>query len=161
MAVRGAKPLPTNVKELHGTLRKHRTNKHEPKSKPGIPGCPKELSPKANVEWKRMSKQLFKMGLLTTIDRAALSLYCEAYARWIDAIQQIQKHGVVLKSPNGFPIQSPYLAIANKAADQVRLLVAEFGMSPASRTRVKAEPMEDEEDDFFKMYLNRKNTWDR
>jgi hypothetical protein len=44
MSRRGAKPLPTNVKALHGTLRKHRANAHEPKAQPGMPGCPAELS---------------------------------------------------------------------------------------------------------------------
>lgn len=139
MTRRGAKPLPTNVKVLRGTLRKHRANAQEPKARPGIPGCPTELSPIAKREWKRVAKQLSAMGLLTTIDRAALALYCDAYGRWLEAITALRQYGVVIKSPNGYPIQSPYVAIANKCGEQVRLLLAEFGMSPAARTRVHAE----------------------
>lgn len=37
---------------------------------------------------------------------------------------------------------SPYLSIATKAMDQMRLLLEQFGMSPSSRTRVQALPVE-------------------
>ena len=36
----------------------------------------------------------------------------------------------MVKSPNGFPMQSPYLAVANKSMEQMRGLLTEFGMSP-------------------------------
>jgi len=133
--------MPTHLKALRGTLRKDRTNRHEPKAKPGMPSCPAELGAIAKREWRRISKQLAAMGLLTTIDRAALALYCDAYGRWLEAIEALQKYGAVVKSPNGYPVQSPYVSIANKAGEQVRLLLAEFGMSPASRSRVTAVPV--------------------
>ena len=53
----------------------------------------------------------------------------------------------MLKSPHGFPVQSPYLAVANRAMEQMRSLLSEFGMSPASRTKVSVEPIP--EDDEF------------
>ncbi len=84
--------------------------------------------------------ELLSLGLLTSIDRAALAAYCQAWGRWVEAEEALKKHGVVVRSPNGFPIQSPYLAIANKARDQMRSMLTEFGMSPSSRSRVVAEP---------------------
>jgi phage terminase small subunit len=36
-------------------------------------------------------------------------------------------------------MQSPFLAVANKALEQMRAFLNEFGMTPASRTRVHAE----------------------
>jgi hypothetical protein len=45
---------------------------------------------------------------------------------------------MIVRSPRGYPIQSPYLAIANKAWQQVQQGLAEFGMSPSARTRVSA-----------------------
>jgi len=32
-------------------------------------------------------------------------------------LEQIQKFGTMVKSPTGYPIQSPYLAIANRQAE--------------------------------------------
>jgi P27 family predicted phage terminase small subunit len=140
VSTRGAKPLPTKLKLIRGTLRSDRRNPCEAAVKAALPDCPEELSEAAKDEWQRIAPELLALGLLASIDRSGLALYCEAYARWIDAITSIQKYGAVIKSPSGFPIQSPYVAIANKAGEQVRLMLAEFGMTPAARSRVHAEP---------------------
>jgi len=145
MATRGAKPLPTKLKLIRGTLRKDRANRTEAVLKTEIPRCPPELSRLAKREWRRIAPDLAALGLLAKIDRSALALYCEAYARWIEAIEAIHKYGVVIKSPSGYPVQSPYVAIANKAGEQVRLMLGEFGMTPAARSRVHAtSPLEEE-----------------
>ena len=59
----------------------------------------------------------------------------------------------MVKSPNGFPIQSPYLAVANKAMEQMRAMLTEFGMSPSSRTRVRGTAVIATEPDPFEEYL--------
>jgi phage terminase small subunit len=42
----------------------------------------------------------------------------------------------MLKSPTGYPIQSPYLAIANRQAEIMLRVASEFGFTPASRSRI-------------------------
>jgi P27 family predicted phage terminase small subunit len=80
---------------------------------------------------------LEQLGLVTLLDRAALAGYSQAWSRWVDAELKLREYGAVLKSPTkGFPILSPYLVIANKAMEQLRQFLSEFGMSPASRTRI-------------------------
>ena len=68
-----------------------------------------------------------------------------------EAAQQIQKYGLVFKSPSGYPMPSPYLAILHTALDQMRAFLTEFGLSPASRSRVRvANPKQrDLFDDFL------------
>ena len=148
MSRRGAKPKPTRLKALSGTLRSDRLNPNEPEARPAIPRCPEHLGPEAKREWRRLAPQLARMGLLCRIDRAALALFCQAWERWVKAEEALKRYGVMVKSPNGFPMQSPYLAVANKAMEQMRALLAEFGMSPSSRTRVHATPQADEQDEF-------------
>lgn len=140
MAVRGARPSPTKLKVLRNTLRNDRANAHEPVVDVKIPPCPRELGGAARKEWKRIAPELARMGLLSLIDRAGLALYCDSYGRWLEAIASLKQYGVVIKSPTGYPMQSPFVAIANKAGEQVRMLLSEFGMSPSSRTRVHAKP---------------------
>jgi P27 family predicted phage terminase small subunit len=72
------------------------------------------------------------------LDRAALAAYCGAYALWAEATEAIQKYGAMIKSPSGFPIQSPYLAIANRQAEIMMRIASEFGFTPASRSRISA-----------------------
>lgn len=47
------------------------------------------------------------------------------------------------KSPTGFPIQSPYVSIANRQAEIMVRVASEFGFTPASRVRI-ATPTEAE-----------------
>ena len=55
-------------------------------------------------------------------------------------MEQIQKYGTMVKSPTGYPIQSPYLAIANRQAELMIRIASEFGFTPASRRRISAPP---------------------
>jgi P27 family predicted phage terminase small subunit len=52
------------------------------------------------------------------------------------ATEAIQKYGTMVKSPSGYPIQSPNLAIANRQAELMMRISAEFGFTPASRSRI-------------------------
>jgi hypothetical protein len=45
---------------------------------------------------------------------------------------------IMVKSPNGFPVQSPYVAIANRQAEIMMRIACEFGFTPASRSRIAA-----------------------
>jgi P27 family predicted phage terminase small subunit len=49
----------------------------------------------------------------------------------------ITKTGLLVKAPNtGVPMQSPYLAIANKQAQIMTKAATEMGFTPASRSRI-------------------------
>ena len=133
--MRGRKRKPTHLHIVQGTAQKCRLNKNEPKPESAAPGCPPHLKGEAKKEWSRAVKELVASGLMTRLDRAALAGYCQAWERWIEAEEALRKTGVIVKAPSGYAIQSPYLAIANKAMDQMRAFLVEFGMSPASRAR--------------------------
>lgn len=130
---------PTTLKVLEGNPGKRPINKDEPKPIPVAPKCPAHLDPVARKEWRRISANLEPLGLLTQIDMAALAAYCQVYSRWVEAENQIRKHGMLVKSPNGYPMQSPYLNIASKAVEQMKAFLTEFGMTPASRSRISVE----------------------
>ena len=151
MAKPGPRPVPTPIKHLRGTQRADRMNDHEAKARVALPRCPAHLSGEAKKEWRRLGRQLAALGLMSSIDRGALAMYCQAWGRWVEAEEALKKYGMMVKSPSGFPMQSPYLAIANKAMEQMRALLTEFGMSPSSRTRVHAEPVIPEDDEMARL----------
>ena len=134
--MRGRRPKPTRLKVLTGNLGKRPMNKHEPKPEPVVPECPNELGPVARREWDRLASELGKLKILTALDRAALAAYCGAYALWAEATEAIQKYGTMVKSPSGYPIQSPYVSIANRQAEIMMRIASEFGFTPASRSRI-------------------------
>ena len=134
--MRGRRPKPTRLKVLTGNPGKRPLNHDEPRPAPEIPECPPELGPVARREWDRLVGELGKLKLVTNLDRAALAAYCGAYALWSEATEAIQKYGTMVKSPSGYPIQSPYVSIANRQAEPMMRISAEFGFTPASRSRI-------------------------
>jgi len=75
------------------------------------------------------------LGVLSKFDRGTLAVYCGAYAIWAEALEALSKYGTMIKSPNGHPMQSPYVAILNRQAEIMMRIAAEFGFTPAARSR--------------------------
>ena len=147
----GRKPTPTALKLLRGNPGRRPLNEDEPKPAVRLPRSPDHLSDLAKKEWRRAGRFLLQLGLMSDIDVAAFAGYCAAYGRWAEAERSLKTSGIMLMSPNGFQIQSPYLAVANKALEQMRSLLSEFGMSPASRSRVSGGTIR-EEDEFDRLF---------
>jgi P27 family predicted phage terminase small subunit len=134
--MRGRKPLPTAVKRSNGNPGKRGYNHAEPRPPEGLPDCPPHLSAVAQAEWDRIAETLYDMGVLTTVDRAALAAYCQAYGRWVEAEEKLKETPVMLKTPSGYVQQSPWLSVSNKQLELMGRYMAELGITPASRSRV-------------------------
>ena len=96
---------------------------------------PPELPPLAREEWHRIVGELIVLGVLSKFDRGPLAVYCGAYAIWAEAMDALQKYGTMIKSPTGYPMQSPYVAIVIRQADMMMRIAGEFGFTPAARSR--------------------------
>ncbi len=139
MAQRGRKPIPTAIKQLEGNPGKRPLNKNEPKFEKAAPKCPAWLDSEAKKEWKRMSKSLEAIGILTKVDTASFAGYCQAYARWKEAEEFLTKHGTIFKTPSGYIQQVPQVSIAQTYLKIMKDFCSEFGLTPASRTRLHVD----------------------
>jgi P27 family predicted phage terminase small subunit len=77
-----------------------------------------------------------KMQVLTEVDRIALANLCQAYSTMVQAQEALNEKGYLYKAPSGYIMQSPYLAIVNSCVDKITKLSREFGLTPASRSRI-------------------------
>ena len=139
MATRGRKPTPTAIKELEGNPGKRPLNQNEPKPEKKAPPCPKWLEPEAKKEWRRLAKQMEAIGILTEVDMAAFAGYCQAYARWKEAEEFITQHGTIVKTPSGYWAQVPQVSIAQTYLKIMIRFAEQFGLTPASRSRIVAD----------------------
>lgn len=162
---RGRTALPANVHLLKGNPSKKPLADLLGEFRPEveIPTAPKHLWPEAKKEWKRITPELERYGLISKLDRAALALYCQAYARWVWAEEQLDRardlaerkrldaeakgepwtggDGVTVPTPNGHMTYSPHWVVANKAMEQVKNHLRSFGMDPSARGAVRpADP---------------------
>ena len=141
---RGRKPKPTIEKQLAGNPGKRALNLNEPKPKLGLPPRPAFLTGDARREWDRVSKDLYRLGLLAEIDRTVLAAYCAVAGTFIEAQEQLKEEPLTLITDKGNVIQNPLVGIRNTSIQMMVKIAAEFGMTPSSRTRIHAEPPEKE-----------------
>lgn len=141
--MKGPRPLPTNLKLLRRDRSHHAANRDEPKPPAceHVPTAPNYLNRRAKAEWRRMAKELHVLGLLTKIDLGGLAGYCAAYADFAEANYQMRDHPeeLVLHGEKG-SYMNPILSVKASAMKQMKAFLTEFGMTPSSRSRVKATP---------------------
>lgn len=138
--MKGRKRKPTKLKILEGEKNKDRINTNEPEPEPEIPECPSHLNEEAKKEWERIVPELYQLGLMTKIDMSAIAGYCQSYGRWVEAEKLLKEESFIDFSPKGYPMQNPLITISNRALELIHKFLTEFGMTPASRSRIIISP---------------------
>lgn len=134
----GPPKTPTSLRLLRGNPSRRPLPKNEPVAEVCAPDPPEHLSATARAHWMQIVTILTDVRVMTNLDVDALAVYCETYSFWVEATERVRHLGMVIKTDKGSIIQNPYLRIANSAQESMLQLLKEFGMTPASRTRVQA-----------------------
>ena len=137
MGTRGPAPEPTALKIIKGNPGKRALNKLEPKPRAKKPICPDHLDEVAQREWKRLVPILLRMKVLTEADYIALANLCQTYSTMVKAQEQLNKAGILFKTPSGYIQQSPLISVVNGCIEKLNALCREFGLTPSSRTRIQ------------------------
>jgi len=114
--------------------------------------APRWLDAEAKSAWRDIAPKLQRIGLLTEIDGPMLEAWCVLYARWRKAENVLKTGGLTYETATGFVRPRPEIAIATNTLKEMRLLVTEFGMTPASRSRISVAPPE--QADPFEAFLS-------
>lgn len=134
---RGTKPTPTFLRVIRGNPRDKPLNQNEPRPTGNLYAAPDWLSPSQKEGWDYAIEHA-PVGLLKHLDRSVLTIWVIAEDRHREASKKVDEHGMLIKAPNtGLPIQSPYMAIANKQASIMLKAAAELGFTPSSRTQIQ------------------------
>ncbi|MCK9551233.1 phage terminase small subunit P27 family [Aquamicrobium sp.] len=108
-----------------------------------VPGVPAWLSADAKREWKRVVPILVERRILTTADLGSLENYCTAIGQVREMERHLQEHGHVFEAfketedgivSTGMK-RNPAVGIQSDAMTRARLLAAELGLTPVSRSR--------------------------
>jgi P27 family predicted phage terminase small subunit len=149
----GRKRKPTALKLVTGNPGKRKLPENEPKIDAAIPPCPKHLNQAGRKLWAEIGQELYDLGVLTGGDAGVFEVYVTALAMMRRVKPEIEK-ALIFQGPNGGPLQNPYLAIYNKAKEQVIKSGAELGLSPASRSRVSVKKPKEDADPFLEFEAN-------
>jgi P27 family predicted phage terminase small subunit len=149
-------PLPTKLHVLRGNPSKKKLNKREPKPigfrKGELPPPPKQVTGIARDEWVRIAAELHRLGILTPVDVHPFAVYCLAYARWVKAEEEVGDE-FTITTEKGNVVQNPTLSVARRAAMDMLKAATEFGLTPASRSRIVVTASE-ESDEFGSLLSN-------
>ena len=130
------KPKPTNLKILEGNPGKRPLNLDEPQPERGAE-CPDWLCNRGQKEWQRLAPVLENCGILTAADQNTLAAYCEAFANYVQATQEVQRlDSLVEQGSHGTKVA----AIVNAQriyADQMLKWGSKLGLSATDRTDIK------------------------
>ncbi len=107
-----------------------------------MPHCPAHLDADARTEWDRLAPILLRMDVLTEADYIALSSLCQTYSTMVKAQEQLNKTGILFKTPSGYVQQSPLIGIVNSCMEKIIMLCREFGLTPSARVRVQTNQAE-------------------
>jgi P27 family predicted phage terminase small subunit len=138
----GRKRKPTELKRRSGTLQPCRTNDNEPDYvlASEIPDPPKYLSKIGRDVYYSTASELLQLGILTRISLTIFVAYCIEVARYYDAQEKLSKEGDRIKNRFDEWIINPLIKVANDALTSMTRLACEFGITPASSSKVKAIP---------------------
>jgi P27 family predicted phage terminase small subunit len=100
-------------------------------------------------------KSLEEAGTLKKTDIAAITLLAEllgiasdAYAQFKSASNTAGQIGTIVKQPNGWPGPHPQWNVYTKSITQAKGLLAELGLTPSGRAKIKIESDAGELDPF-------------
>lgn len=140
---RGRRPAPQELKKQRGTARKDRAPENPvivDKAKP-VKATPSFLKAKGKMMYERAVGHLHIMGLLSSVDDTSLELLAMAYQEWYSAELMLQREGRIYEtvSSNGAKLLKPHPAAAQSsdAWRRIRMMLIEFGLTPASRSKME------------------------
>ncbi len=142
MGARGPVPMPDNVRKLRGT-KVLRTTTPDGSTRPAkrlvlppkLPAPPAGLSAMARAEWRRVGKELERAGVISEIDRGALTAYCTAWDHMMKANATLTKEGVT-RVRDGEVVKHPAWQIYREANRTMLAVATQLYLTPTSRLRI-------------------------
>lgn len=148
----GRNPKPTALKVIEGNKGKRKIGANEPD-----PAYLNDLTPPAWLSsaaaevWNEIAPNLRKACVLTELDVQALAMGCVAVAQYRAAVRRVGEDLVKSKqveNDEGRACEvgehvNPWMIVQSMTFKQAMAIFAQFGMSPAARTRIVVNPQGD------------------
>lgn len=157
MGERGPVPAPDNVRELRG-MKPLRDKAGRRAARivlaPKAPAMPVGLGRAAAAEWRRVTKELARTGVLAEVDRGVLTAYVTAWQHMMEAEAILRKNGVTTLSREKIPVKNPAWQVYREANRTMLAAAVQLYITPVSRLRIPVAPGsagigDDDDDDAF------------
>ena len=139
MAKPGRKAKPTALKLIDGNPGNRPLNEHEP-APPKVydPPAPEGFTALQSAKWTEVAGKLGKIRVLTELDLDALEIYCREWINYHEALADVAARGKLLQLASGGVMWNPSWTQLKHSQSACRSIMAEFGMTPSTRTGLVA-----------------------
>lgn len=134
----GRKKTPDHLKLVKGTAQKCRLNPETPAANAGTATAPVWLSERAAELFDQISATLLGMGIASPDDQHALALAASRLEEVEILTAVIEDAGRTYQTDTGLWKARPEVGMRNEAMRHAQSLLAEFGLTPAARSKVSA-----------------------
>lgn len=140
----GRKKIPDHLKMVKGTARADRLNPEAPAANPGVATAPEWLSERAAELFAEVSATLLGMGIASPDDVKALAMLASRLEEVEICTAVIEDCGRTYeqRDPETDEVRMirarPEVGMRNEAMRHAQSLLAEFGLTPAARSKVSA-----------------------
>ena len=134
----GRKRTPDLLKVIAGTDQKCRMNEDAPAPNRGVVVAPELLSARAADLFSQLSGILDGMGIASPDDVHALTMLAQRIEQFETLSAVIEDEGYTYKTDGGMWKARPEVAMRSDAMRHAQSLLAEFGLTPAARSKVSA-----------------------
>ena len=135
-----------NSKKHLTKAEKERRENNEIAVKPKRAGkieCPDYLDDVASAEFNRLVKELKDLDIITSIDTTSLAICCDAYSKWKQATEFVNRTGLLKVKENRYGDKSiennPAIKDALRYGELYRKMTIECGLTPNARLRLAAK----------------------
>lgn len=135
----GRKAKPTALKLIDGNPGNRPINQQEPTPvKVYNPDPPAEFDNLQTAKWREVAGKLGACRVLTELDLDALEIYCREWVNLQSAIDDVTRRGKLIQLPTGGVMWNPSWTQLKHSQGVCRSIMAEFGMTPSTRTGLVA-----------------------
>lgn len=106
---------------------------------PKAPAAP-ALSAGARAEWRRVTKELERAGVLAEVDRGVLTAYVTAWAHMMEAEAILRRDKVVVVGKDKQNVKHPAWQIYREANRTMLAAAVQLYITPVSRLRIPIAP---------------------
>lgn len=154
VAVRGTRPNYRHLRAMGG----RGALPNAPKLAPRIPSEPRwpsifegggdearRLGRDARQQWRLVTRELDRHGLLSLVDLALLTDFCVCWARLQSCERVVSREGITVKGERGTQ-KHPAVTYANQLRQALKGYMTELGLTPYSRSRMDLPDPDDDGD---------------
>jgi P27 family predicted phage terminase small subunit len=105
------------------------------------PDAPDWFDDRHLAMWGRLGRELAGMHLWHSADRDVLVALVRAICRQEDAARDVMARGVLVEGVDGGLVRNPACFVEQSAAESVRRLGREFGLTPSGRADLRGVGM--------------------